>query len=1598
MNKNYFTKFICCLATFLFSLLTLSAIANPMGGSVAAGSISIQQAPSTTTINQSSSHGIINWQSFNINTNESTHFNQPVGGVTLNRISPLQGASQIYGRLTATGQIILINSAGIYFGPNSYVNVGGLIASTADISDKDFLSGNYHFIQNPMYNGAVVNQGTIISANHGLIALIGNAVQNDGTIQANLGTAIMGSGREFSISFPGDDNISFTVNSGSVRRAVDKNGNSLANGILNNGSISAGHIIVSAQAASGVLDNVINMRGFVEAKTATAIPGGVILSGGSNGVVRVAANINASGTNGGDVKITGEDVILEAPIINISGSVNGGMLETSATHSLQSSGTIVNALGGTGKNGSWLIDPSDLTICASCTTGGSNFLVTDLTNALASTNVTLQTALSGAGNGDIFINTPVTYSSGNSLTLSAYRNIIGNESISNTGSGDVSLIADNSGTGIGTVSFAAGKHISLMGGSVKIYYNPGVFGTQDLIYNNGIGITTPTQYMLVNSETKLAAIENFLGENFALSTNIDATSLGSSLSNFFGSFDGLGHIVSNLSVPLFDINSGSIINLGVSGNVNGRGLLANSNTGSITNAFSTGLVSGTNNVGGLVGSNSGTMSDVESFAAVSGNNNVGGLVGNNSNSINRALAVGNVSGNSNVGGLVGTGNLPTNSFYNSDTTGIAGGNTTADLMTAATYSNWDMTNVWGIIEGKSYPYLLSVYPTTPRVISGQISEFTSYIDNPAWAFMTQTEKNPDWSSLTPIAIAQQEVSLAANGSLIDKTYSGANGSYYFLEANNTIPDNVPILSFLSNSGYKSNAITLAPSGGASLNHLDLPLNTVLVTDNGQLTLLDTTTSFSNYNNVFGTNNFFMSIAQSDLITALGNFGLNILYTATGNNDIQVNSNINFVIAPTTFYRLNGNLTTVHGSITSNGDIEVLPGLPTFDTVGLQTDLGGNIYINNALWPTFTPITTLNLSAFNDIILNGIILGRTGRSAGNLTLSAAYTDQSITTGPGAISEVVVNDFQLLQGKWYQNFLAAPFLRFPNNPAITQIWNYPIFSALSFSINNGVLPASAAEFLRAGGGSGTVADPYIIFDTYGLQGIGSDAATLSASYRLGADNAFQAGVYLYIAAGSVAEWNNGQGFIPIGNTTIPFSGTFDGNNGDPFATGIWDLAINRPNESNVGLFGVTSSSAQIFNLILYESSIVGGNNTGGLVGINNGTINNVNVDQSFVIGSGTNTGTLVGVNNGLISNSGIYSTRTVGINNVGGIAGENNGLIQDSYAANFVGGNTYTGGLAGINNGTIQNSFWDAGATGQKYSTGLNSGTLDHVRGGCLSLYCPFGIISNPVNLSDKKTYLSLADGGYGFVTKSWDFKSTWEIVPGFSYPYSKILYNAAGGLPSVYSGYTGIPNQVLINVTGPASITEVFVGDYGYGNTVTGADGSFYVINADNIIVDGNFVLFDFIGGNASGSVGFIVHTDPKTGFVQNHNNIQLPGTIIPGLPSNSNVGYTQEDILALFAGVPIVDLYNNLFYNISLAATYSNVLYQASKILYINNYNINSALYYQYGLVAQVRSYYNQYGLTLSDLDSLTQFQKYLDSQIVKRYEIKPIGPNYCGR
>ena len=320
----------------VFLLKAEVSFAAPEFHEVVHGKAQVQQAEHQTTIHQSSDKAILNWKSFNIHSQESVHFQQPQGGITLNRIDPALGASFINGKLSATSKIILLNGAGIHFGPSAYVNVGSLIASGLDLSNENFLAGQYQFNQTAQYKGPLTNQGHIKAAKHGLVALIGPHINNEGMIEAKFGTIALGSGSHATLGFHGGDLIHFTV--GEAVKAPDQAQNK--RGVKNTGQLHAdgGKILVHASAASAVLDKVINMKGIARATSVEKRGGKIILHGGSQGRVIVAGRLEVSGKSkaarGGKIKVLGQKIEVKTAELLANGESGGGQILL-GTHSVR---------------------------------------------------------------------------------------------------------------------------------------------------------------------------------------------------------------------------------------------------------------------------------------------------------------------------------------------------------------------------------------------------------------------------------------------------------------------------------------------------------------------------------------------------------------------------------------------------------------------------------------------------------------------------------------------------------------------------------------------------------------------------------------------------------------------------------------------------------------------------------------------------------------------------------------------------------------------------------------------------------------------------------------------------------------------------------------------------------------------------------------------------------------------------------------------------------------------------------------------------------------------------------------------------------------
>lgn len=470
------------LAACVMLAAGFNVYALPTGGEVAAGSASISGSAGSTTINQTTQNVSINWQSFNIGKGETVNFAQPnSSAIALNRVLG-SDPSSILGNLNANGKVFLINPNGVLFGQSASVNVGGLVASTLNLSDSDFMSGNYQFAGTA--DGSVVNQGTL-NADGGYVALLGANVSNQGLIQANLGTVALAAGDAITLDVAGDGLLNVAVQQGAVDALVQNGGMIQADG---------GKVLMTARSAGSLVQSVVNNTGVIRAQSLENRNGTIVLSGDmQSGTINLGGTLDVSGSGagekGGTITATAQQVGLVGATIKASGDAgggtallgggyqgknsavanakatymsadssisadaitkgdggtvvlwgnestraygtitarggaqagNGGLIETSGGW-LDVSGIKVNTSAAHGQFGMWLLDPADITISSAPTSGATN-----TGNVFAPD--------SGVNAANIFVNDLVVALGGSNITVTTE-----NTGASGTGNGDITVM------------------------------------------------------------------------------------------------------------------------------------------------------------------------------------------------------------------------------------------------------------------------------------------------------------------------------------------------------------------------------------------------------------------------------------------------------------------------------------------------------------------------------------------------------------------------------------------------------------------------------------------------------------------------------------------------------------------------------------------------------------------------------------------------------------------------------------------------------------------------------------------------------------------------------------------------------------------------------------------------------------------------------------------------------------------------------------------------------------------------------------------------------------------------------------------------------
>lgn len=324
-----------CVSSFLFlaglclgfSPVLAQIPPGPVEPVLRAGSATIDLSNAQrAVVQQSSQKAVIDWRQFNVAKDSSIQFVQPnASAIALNRVTGAQ-ASRIDGSILANGQVWLINPNGVLIGKSGRINTHGFLASTLGLSTDNFMQGNYSFQADLAGFGSVVNEGQIISAQGGYAVLAGRQVKNDGLIWAQMGQVVLASGKAATLDLAGDGLLRFAVTA-----PVDDMPAGDEPLIENTGRLSAtaGRVLITAQAATDMMRQVVNVQGVVEATSVREVNGEIVLEGGPSGTVAVSGELNASGAaageKGGAIKVFGQRLHLQdGTALNATGDAGGG--------------------------------------------------------------------------------------------------------------------------------------------------------------------------------------------------------------------------------------------------------------------------------------------------------------------------------------------------------------------------------------------------------------------------------------------------------------------------------------------------------------------------------------------------------------------------------------------------------------------------------------------------------------------------------------------------------------------------------------------------------------------------------------------------------------------------------------------------------------------------------------------------------------------------------------------------------------------------------------------------------------------------------------------------------------------------------------------------------------------------------------------------------------------------------------------------------------------------------------------------------------------------------------------------------------------------
>lgn len=467
-----------------------AAWANPQGMTVVHGTATAQPVGPQLTLTVSD-RAVLNWNTFNIAPGETTRFQQPnAASIVWNQVLDAN-PSRIFGSIQANGIVVLANSSGFWFGPDSVVKAASFVATTAGGPPAGFEAGGTWNITVAPPLASIVNYGHIEAANGGSVFLVAEKIENHGVMMAPDGTLGLYAGKEVLLS-ERPDGRGLSASARLPEGSINNQGKLIAD---------AGTIALSAR--------VVNQDGLIQANTVRE-RGGVIellasdaiTLGPNSETVAAGSNSDSHPSAGGSITVKSGGTFADSPTarLSVAGGANGGdggFVEVSAATVPSIQADLDGSAKPGFKAGALLIDPDAISIDATGTgsAGGGQVGVGDAPtklslnpNAFAGfSQITLQArqsidintiwnlpdAAPGAhltlqSGGDIRFAQSAALAAGSGWTIDLWAGYQFASSTVKSGTGSVLLNgASTLSTTTGNIGIHAGKDVTVQRGAIR---------------------------------------------------------------------------------------------------------------------------------------------------------------------------------------------------------------------------------------------------------------------------------------------------------------------------------------------------------------------------------------------------------------------------------------------------------------------------------------------------------------------------------------------------------------------------------------------------------------------------------------------------------------------------------------------------------------------------------------------------------------------------------------------------------------------------------------------------------------------------------------------------------------------------------------------------------------------------------------------------------------------------------------------------------------------------------------------------------------------------------------------------------------------------